>query len=103
MPVCIRMTNSDITDEERPMPPRSGPSARYDGTQLLSPHQPNSVQAFIIVTKTVTLAILGDNSSPSRPRCAFSVLSENVGTSLVKGTHIVKSARMTPMKMAPRQ
>ena len=32
------------------MPPRSGPSARYDGTQLLRPHQPNSVHAFISVT-----------------------------------------------------
>src|SRR3954468_11725027 len=97
------MTNIDITDDESPMPPRSGPRARYDGTQLLSPHQPNSVQAFISVTKKVTRAIFGVKSSPMRPRSAFAVSSQIFGSSTLRRIHIVNSAGMTPTKKTPRQ
>ena len=103
MPVCIRMTNIDITEDDRPIPPRSGPSARYDGTQLLSPHQPNSVQAFISVTKRVTLAIFGVNSRLIRPRSALALSSQICGSSTLRRIHIVNSAGRTPTKKTPRQ
>src|SRR4051812_39259690 len=97
------MTKSDITEDDRPMPPRSGPSARYDGTQLLSPHHPKSVHAFISVTKNVSFATRGVNSRPMRPRSVFDDSSQIFGSSTLRRIHIVNNAGMTPTKNTPRQ
>src|SRR3954451_17956327 len=99
----MAMTNSDITDEDRPIPPRDGASARYPGTQLFKPHQPNSVQAFISVMTTVTFAIGGTNSMLTRARSDGGGSSQIFGSRTFCWIHIVNSAGMTPTKKTPRQ
>src|SRR5437764_4536963 len=102
IPPCIAITNSDIVDDDRPMPPREGASARYDGTQLFKPHQPKSVHAFINVTKTVIFAIAGVKSSEMRPRSAFDDSIQIFGSSTLRRIHSVNTAGSTPTKNTPR-
>src|SRR5258708_34259966 len=102
MPPCIAITNSDIVDDESPMPPREGASARYDGTQLFKPHHPKSVHAFINVTKTVTFAIAGVKSSEMRPRSAFDDSSQICGASTLRRIQSVNTAGSTPTKNTTR-
>src|SRR5262245_18163466 len=99
----MAITNSDIVDEERPMPPCSGEKLRYAGTQLLRPHQPKSVQAYISVMNVETRAIDGANSIPIRPRSRADVLCQIAGSSTRRRIQIVKSAGSTPTKKTPRQ
>src|SRR5262245_9336308 len=103
MPTCIAITNRDIVDDDRPMPPRSGGKFRYAGTQLLRPHQPNNVHAFISVMNAVLLATPGANSALIRPRSAEDDSRQIFGSSTRWRIQIVNSAGRTPTKNTPRQ
>src|SRR3954463_3615484 len=102
MPDCIAITNSDIVEDDRPMPPRAGGRLRYAGTQLFKPHQPNNVHAFISVMNTVTRATCGANSRLIRPRSDAAVVCQILGSSTRRRIHSVNSAGRTPTKKTPR-
>src|ERR1700716_3100569 len=101
IPTCMAMTNHDIVEEERPIPPCSAGSRRYAGTHALSPHQANRQQEFISAIATVTRAMPGRNSVLKRPRAAVSTDRHIVGSSTLRRIQIVNSAGRTPTKKTP--
>src|SRR5258707_6961374 len=103
IPTCIAMTNHDIVDEERPIPPWSAGSRRYAGTHAFSPHQANRQHEFINAIATVIGAMPGLKSELRRPRSAASADLQIFGSSTLRRIHIVKSAGSTPMENTPLQ
>src|SRR4029453_11158326 len=68
MPACIAMTNHDMVDDDRPMPPCTGARRGDAGTPPFNPHQANRQQEFISAIATVVPAIPGLKSVLKRPR-----------------------------------
>src|SRR3954471_24728362 len=99
------MTNHDIVDDARPMPPSREGRLRYAGTHELSPHHANSVHAFIAVIAIVMRPTGGSKIAPMRPRgadCAEPADFQISGSSTFRCTHTVNSAGTMPTKKTPR-
>src|SRR5262245_31675343 len=97
------MTNHDMVDEDRPMPPCAGERRRYAGTQPFSPHQAKRQHEFINAMAMVTVRMRGSNNMPKRPRSAGAADFHKTGSSTLRRIHSVKSAGSTPTKKTPRQ
>src|SRR4029453_1801374 len=89
MPACIAMTNHDIVDEDRPMPPCAGERRKYAGTHPFNPHQAKRQHEFINAVAAVVPAIPGLKSVLNRPRSVGAADFHIVGSSRLRRIHSV--------------
>src|SRR5947209_4759593 len=104
IPTCVMKTTAEEPRILRPAPPSAAGSRRYAGTQVLRPHHPNSVQAFITVNATLGRARSPRKRSRNDARSADGRARRHTsGSSTWRWTHSAKNAGSTPTKNTARQ